>query len=222
MGIYVCKASTLKVMLQQKFSKQHDFGSDIIPGAKDLGAKVQAHLFKGYWEDIGTVRAFYESNLALTDSPNPNFSFYDKDAPIYTMSRFLPPSKVMGADVERSILGDGCIVEPDTRIFHSVIGLRSIIREGCVIEDSMLMGADYYEQYEECEAFQDCLPLGVGKGTHIRGAIVDKNARIGKFCKIINSEGIQESFVTEDSGWVIRDGVVVVIKDCNIPDGTVI
>ncbi|KAL4427779.1 hypothetical protein ABPG75_001868 [Micractinium tetrahymenae] len=222
MGIYVCKASTLQDLLASKFSKQHDFGSDIIPGAKDLGYKVQAHLFKGYWEDIGTVRAFYESNLALTDSPNPNFSFYDKDAPIYTMSRFLPPSKVMGAEVERSILGDGCIIEPDAKILHSVVGLRSIIREGCVIEDSLLMGADYYEQYEECEAFADCLPLGVGKGTHIKGAIVDKNARIGKFCKIINAEGIQESFKTEDDGWVIRDGVVVVIKDSNIPDGTVI
>jgi glucose-1-phosphate adenylyltransferase len=93
--------------------------------------------------------------------------------------------------VERSILGDGCIVEPDAKITHSVVGLRSIIREGCVIEDSLLMGADYYEQYEECEAYADCLPLGVGKGTHIRGAIVDKNARIGKFCKIVNAEGIQ-------------------------------
>ncbi|PSC75177.1 ADP-glucose pyrophosphorylase small subunit isoform A [Micractinium conductrix] len=220
MGIYVCKASALQDLLESKFSKQHDFGSDIIPGAKDLGYKVQAHLFKGYWEDIGTVRAFYESNLALTDSPNPQFSFYDKDAPIYTMSRFLPPSKVMGADVERSILGDGCIVEPDAKIHHSVVGLRSIIREGCVIEDSLLMGADFYEQYDECEAFADCLPLGVGKGTHIRGAIVDKNARIGRFCKIINAEGIQESFKTEDDGWVIRDGVVVVIKDSSIPDGT--
>lgn len=199
-------------------------------------------------------------------------------------------------DVERSILGDGCIVEPDAKITHSVVGLRSIIREGCVIEDSLLMGADYYEQYEECEALADCLPLGVGKGTHIRGAIVDKNARIGKFCKIVNAEGIQvglggrwlhgemgtgkqpavvghgqahrcdrlprplpgvesgegnlesgvsecplwitcmtpaalppllfplqqESFKTEEQGWVIRDGVVVVIKDSNIPDGTII
>jgi len=222
MGIYVCKASALQDLLESKFSQQHDFGSDIIPGAKDLGYKVQAHLFKGYWEDIGTVRAFYESNLALTDSPDPQFSFYDKDAPIYTMSRFLPPSKVMGAEVESSILGDGCIVEPDARILHSVVGLRSIIREGCVIEDTMLMGADYYEQYEECEAFSDCLPLGVGKGTHIKGAIVDKNARIGKFCKIVNAEGIQESFKTEDDGWVIRDGVVVIIKDSNIPDGTII
>ncbi|EFN59695.1 hypothetical protein CHLNCDRAFT_56519 [Chlorella variabilis] len=192
--------------------QQHDFGSDIIPGAKELGCKVQAHLFKGYWEDIGTVRAFYESNLALTDSPNPNFRCGGGRGGVGWV----------GGDVERSILGDGCIVEPDAKIHHSVIGLRSIIREGCVIEDSLLMGADYYEQYEECEAFADCLPLGVGKGTHIKGAIVDKNARIGKFCKIVNAEGIQESFKTEEQGWVIRDGVVVVIKDSNIPDGTII
>lgn len=97
MGIYLCKASAMHHLLTERFTTQNDFGSDIIPGAKDLGMHVQAHLFKGYWEDIGTIRAFYESNLGLTDSPNPNFSFYDKDAPIYTMSRFLPPCKVLSA-----------------------------------------------------------------------------------------------------------------------------
>eukprot|EP00887_Chlorella_sp_A99_P003158 scaffold9.g3158.t1 len=211
MGIYVCKASALHELLTTHFEGKNDFGNDIIPGANDIGMKIQArwmrmavhgcaHLFDGYWEDIGTVRAFYDANLGLTDSPTPAFSFYDKHAPIYTMSRFLPPSKVMGAGALGAL---GCGV---------VVGLRARIRENSVIEDTLLMGSDYYEQPEECNVELDCLPLGVGRGTHIRGAIVDKNARIGKFCKILN----------EDNGYVIRDGIVVIIKDSVIPDGTVI
>lgn len=221
MGIYVCKASTLQDLLLNHFKSEHDFGSDIIPGAKELGFPVQAYLFKGYWEDIGTVRAFYDANLALTDSPQPAFSFYDKDAPIYTMSRFLPPSKVLDADVECSILGDGCIVEEHSKVIHSVIGLRSRIGKNCVIADSLLMGADYYEQLQECDIQAGCTPIGVGDGTEIRGAIVDKNARIGRNVKIINKDNVQEA-MREDEGYVIRDGVVVIIKDATIPDGTVI
>ena len=221
MGIYVCKASALRNLLQERFKEEHDFGNDIIPGANAIGMHVQAYLYNGYWEDIGTVRAFYDANLALTDSPNPAFSFYDKDAPIYTMSRFLPPSKIIDAVVERSILGDGCTVEKGSRVVHSVVGLRSRIKEDCVIEDSLLMGADYYEQYDECEVFTDCLPIGVARGTHIKGAIIDKNARIGKMCRIINVEGVQECY-REEEGWIIRDGVIVVMKDATIKDGTVI
>lgn len=224
MGIYVCKADSLRKLLMDTFKSEHDFGGDIIPGANRVGMTVQAYLFKGYWEDIGTVRAFYDANLSLTDSPEPKFSFYDKDAPIYTMSRFLPPSKVMGADVERSILGDGCTVEKGTKIVHSVIGLRSRIAEDCLIEDSLLMGADYYEQLDECIMASNgdvCKPIGVGRGTHIKGAIVDKNARIGKFCKIINVDGVQEANA-EKEGYVIRDGVVVIVKDADIPDAFVI
>jgi glucose-1-phosphate adenylyltransferase len=221
MGIYVCKASALRNLLQERFKEEHDFGNDIIPGANAIGMHVQAYLYNGYWEDIGTVKAFYDANLALTDSPNPAFSFYDKDAPIYTMSRFLPPSKIIDATVERSILGDGCTVEQGSRVVHSVVGLRSRIKEDCLIEDSLLMGADYYEQYDECEIYTDCLPIGVGRGTHIKGAIVDKNARIGKLCRIINVEGVQECF-REEEGYIIRDGVIVVMKDATIKDGTVI
>jgi glucose-1-phosphate adenylyltransferase len=224
MGIYVCKADSLKYLLNEKFKEEHDFGGDIIPGANKSGMHVQAHLFKGYWEDIGTVRAFYDANLSLTESPKPKFSFYDKDAPIYTTSRFLPPSKVMEADIVDSILGDGCTVEKGTRIVHSVIGLRSRIAKDCLIEDSLLMGADYYEQLEECLASSGgngCHPIGVGEGTHIKGAIVDKNARIGKACKIINVDNVQEANM-EELGWVIRDGVVVVVKDADIKDSTVV
>jgi glucose-1-phosphate adenylyltransferase len=221
MGIYVCKASAMRDLLMDRFPQEDDFGSNIIPGATAVGMHVQAYLYNGYWEDIGTVKAFYEANLALTDSPNPAFSFYDKDAPIYTMSRFLPPSKILDATVEHSILGDGCTIEKGSKVIHSVVGLRSKIREGCIIEDSLLMGADYYEQYDECEIYTDCLPIGVGAGTHIKGAIVDKNARIGRRCVIQNVEGVKES-MRESEGFVIRDGIVVIIKDASIADGTVI
>jgi len=221
MGIYVCKASAMRQLLNEQFKTEHDFGSDIIPGATRTGMAVQAYLYNGYWEDIGTVKAFYDANLALTDSPNPRFSFYDKDAPIYTMSRFLPPSKILDAVVERSILGDGCTIEKGTRVIHSVVGLRSRIKKNCIIEDSMLMGADYYEQYEECEIDANCLPIGVGEGSEIRGAIVDKNARIGRMCKIVNVDGVEEA-MREEEGYVIRDGIVVIIKDATIRDGTII
>lgn len=221
MGIYVCKASAMRQLLMERFTSEHDFGNDIIPGAKDIGMHIQAYLYDGYWEDIGTVKAFYEANLALTDSPEPRFSFYDKDAPIYTMSRFLPPSKILDATVEKSILGDGCTIEKGSRITHSVIGLRSRIKQNCIIEDSLLMGADYFEQYDECEVYADCLPIGVGSGTNIKGAIVDKNARIGRRCVIQNVEGVDEA-MRESEGYVIRDGIVVIIKDATIPDGTVI
>ena len=221
MGIYVCKASAMQDLLGKHFTEEHDFGSDIIPGAKDMGMHVQAYLYDGYWEDIGTVKAFYDANLALTDTPNPAFSFYDKDAPIYTMSRFLPPSKVIDATVEKSIIGDGCTIESGTKVMHSVVGLRSRIGKDCIIEDSLLMGADYYEQPGDCEVFSDCLPIGVGRGTHIKGAIVDKNARIGRFCRIVNVDNVQEA-MREDEGYVIRDGVIVVTKDASIPDGTII
>ena len=214
MGIYVCKASALNDLLGKHFQSEHDFGNDIIPGAKDMGMRVQAHLYDGYWEDIGTVKAFYDANLALTDTPNPAFSFYDKDAPIYTMSRFLPPSKVLDATVERSIIGDGCVIDSGSSVVHSVIGLRSRIGKDCKIEDSLLMGSDYYEQAGECDVYSDCLPIGVGRGTEIKGAIVDKNARIGRHCRIVNVDNVQEA-MREDEGYVIRDGVIV-ITDCVI------
>ena len=221
MGIYVCKASALNELLGKHFQSEHDFGNDIIPGAKDMGMRVQAHLYDGYWEDIGTVKAFYDANLALTDTPNPAFSFYDKDAPIYTMSRFLPPSKVLDATIERSIIGDGCVIESGSSVIHSVIGLRSRIGKDCKIEDSLLMGSDFYEQAGECDVYSDCLPIGVGRGTEIKGAIVDKNARIGRHCRIVNVDNVQEA-MREDEGYVIRDGVIVITKDATIPDGTII
>eukprot|EP00238_Polyblepharides_amylifera_P004644 CAMPEP_0196583516 /NCGR_PEP_ID=MMETSP1081-20130531/43877_1 /TAXON_ID=36882 /ORGANISM="Pyramimonas amylifera, Strain CCMP720" /LENGTH=457 /DNA_ID=CAMNT_0041904435 /DNA_START=204 /DNA_END=1577 /DNA_ORIENTATION=+ len=219
MGIYVFKRECMESLLSEHFPLANDFGSEVIPGAKDIGMHIQAYLFDGYWEDIGTIKAFYESNLNLT-MPKPNFSFYDRKAPIYTQSRFLPPSKLMNCDVSQSIIGDGCFIE-NSKIHHSVIGLRSIISTGCTIEDALLMGADYYEEYDECEAIPDCLPIGIGAGSTIRKAIIDKNARIGMDCQIINKEGVQEAS-KESEGYFIKDGIITVCKDAEISPGTII
>jgi glucose-1-phosphate adenylyltransferase len=221
MGIYVMKATALRDLLQHKMPYANDFGNEIIPAAKEAGYKVQAYAFEGYWEDIGTIEAFYHANLALVDPTKSNFSFYDKDLPIYTMSRFLPPSKVVDCEVHNAIIGDGTLIKAGTRISNSVIGLRSLINEDCVVEDTLMMGSDYYETLDECEFVPGCLPMGIGRGTTVRGAIIDKNARIGERCQIVNKEKVQEAN-HEDKGYVIKDGIMVIVKDFAIPSGTVI
>jgi len=221
MGIYVCKATAIHDLLIEHFPTADDFGSEVIPGAKDMGMHIQAYLYDGYWEDIGTVEAFYEANLALTDDPVPKFSFYDKDAPIYTMSRFLPPSKITNSNISRSILGDGCVVRSGCTVEHSVVGLRALINEGCTITDSLIMGSDYFETLEECALIPGCLPMGIGANSTVRKSIVDKNARIGNNVQIINKEGVTEAN-RENEGWVIKDGITIIIKDSTIPDGTII
>lgn len=221
MGIYVFKASAMLDLLTEKFKDSTDFGGEIIPGANREGMHVQAYLFDGYWEDIGTIEAFYHANLGLTDSPSPKFSFYDRDAPIYTTSRYLPPSKLTDCEVTNSIIGDGCVIHKAT-VTHSVVGLRALIKPGSVIEDALIMGADFYEEREECELLPGCLPIGIGENTLVRKTIVDKNARIGSNVQIINKEGVRESFDHEDEGYIIRDGIITIIKDAIIPDGTII
>ena len=221
MGIYVFKASAMLDLLTEKFKDSTDFGGEIIPGANREGMHVQAYLFDGYWEDIGTIEAFYNANLGLTDSPSPKFSFYDRDAPIYTTSRFLPPSKLTDCEVTDSIIGDGCVIHNAT-VKHSVIGLRALIKPGSIIEDALIMGADFYEEREECELLPGCLPIGIGENTIVRKAIIDKNARVGSNVQIINKEDVLECFDHEDEGYIIRDGIITIIKDAIIPDGTVI
>ena len=184
--------------------------------------KVQAYLYDGYWEDIGTIKAFYDSNLALTD-PNPKFSFFDRNAPIYTQSRYLPPSKIMSAQVTGSVLGDGCLIMDDATIDHSVVGLRSIVNKGATVKDCLLMGADYYQTEAEIAAAVAAgkVPIGIGAGSTVTNCIVDKNACIGKNVQIINKEGVQEA-KDEANGYWIRDGIVTIIKDAEIPDGTIL
>mmetsp|Transcript_13575 Transcript_13575/g.26007 ORF Transcript_13575/g.26007 Transcript_13575/m.26007 type:complete len:526 (-) Transcript_13575:274-1851(-) len=222
MGIYVFKTSAMIDLLTKHFPEANDFGSEVIPGANAIGMNIQAFLFDGYWEDIGTIEAFYKSNLALCESGDKlKFSFYDHEFPIYTMSRFLPPSKMVDCEVKDSVIGDGCVIRHGSRVSNSVIGLRSLIGSNCVIEDALIMGSDYYETMEECELLPGCMPIGLGNGTVVRKCIIDKNARIGHNCQIINKDNVQEA-MKEEEGYIIKDGIVVIIKDSIIPDGTII
>jgi glucose-1-phosphate adenylyltransferase len=220
MGIYVFKKEVLKKLLLEA-PEQTDFGKEIIPAsAKDLN--VQAYLFKGYWEDIGTIEAFFDANLALTKQPQPPFSFYDEEAPIYTRSRYLPPTKLLDCQVTESIVGEGCILK-ECRVANSVLGVRTRIESDCDIQDTLIMGADYYQPYAERQSSDNIakVPMGIGAGSVIRRAIVDKNACIGRNVQIINKDGVDEGD-RENQGFYIRNGIVVVMKNAVIPNGTVI
>jgi glucose-1-phosphate adenylyltransferase len=220
MGIYVFKREALVKLLRESMERT-DFGKEIIP-ASSKDYNVQAFLFNGYWEDIGTIEAFYEANMALTQQPYPPFSFYDEKAPIYTRPRYLPPTKLLNCQIRESIIAEGCILK-DCAITHSVLGVRTRVESGCVIEDTMLMGADYYQSLSDRTNSEDSntIPLGIGKDSVIRRAIVDKNARIGSNVHIINKDNVQEA-ERENLGFFIRSGIVVVFKGATIPDGTVI
>ena len=219
MGIYVFKKQVL-IDLLEKAPDQTDFGKEIIPGAA-ADYNLQAYLFDGYWEDIGTIEAFFNANLALTKQPKPPFSFYDTNAPIYTRARYLPPSKLLNSRVTESMIGEGCILK-DCRIDRSVLGVRTRIGADCVIEESLIMGADDYQAFAEQNAPEDSqIPIGIGEKTTIRRAIVDKNARIGQNVQIVNKDRVEESN-RESLGFYIRNGIVVVLKNAIIPDGTVI
>ncbi|OKH22583.1 glucose-1-phosphate adenylyltransferase [Hydrococcus rivularis NIES-593] len=220
MGIYVFKKDVLEKLLEAN-PDYTDFGKEIIPAsAKDYN--IQAYLFKGYWEDIGTIEAFYEANLALTQQPQPTFSFYDEKAPIYTRARYLPPSKMLDCTITESMISEGCILK-ECRIHHSVLGIRTRVEKDCVIEDSLLMGCDFYEPFAERQSNLENgkVSVGIGAGTTIRRAIVDKNARIGHKVQIVNKDRVEEA-EREKEGFYIRNGIVVVLKNATIPDGTVI
>jgi glucose-1-phosphate adenylyltransferase len=221
MGIYVFSKEAM-IKLLESDETQTDFGKDILPKAISHQYNVQAYLFNDYWEDIGTVRSFYEANLALTEQPNPPFSFYEEDAPIYTRPRFLPPSKILDSQISQSIISEGCLIK-QAKIHHSVVGVRTRIGQGAVIEDSLLMGADFYERAADRDKSRaDGLPsVGIGDRSHIKGAIVDKNARIGAQVQILNKDHVEEGG-SEDGTFYIRSGIVVIPKNGVIADGTVI
>jgi len=160
--------------------------------------------------------------MALTKQPQPPFSFYDEKAPIYTRSRYLPPTKLLDCIVTESMISEGCIIK-NCRISHSVLGIRTRIESDCLIEDSLIMGCDYYEPFAERTAIleEKKIPIGIGSGTTIRGAIIDKNARIGKNVSLVNKDRVEEANREED-GFYIRNGIIVVLKNACIADGTVI
>ncbi len=210
MGIYVFNRGVLVECLNQH--EMVDFGKHIIPAAiKERN--VSGYIFNGYWEDIGTIRAFYEANLDLTDLL-PKYSFFDASLPIYTHPRFLPGSKINGASLRQAIIADGCIIT-DAHIERSVIGVRSLIQTGATIRNSIVMGADYYEtDTSNVPAGQP--PIGVGRNCVIDRAIIDKNARIADGV-VITPEGKPSNF--DGGNYFIRDGIVVVPKNAVIPEG---
>lgn len=217
MGVYCFRADVLQRVLTG--TEAEDFGREIIPAAIE-NARVYAYEFEGYWEDIGTVRSFYEANLAL-GRPDPPFDFYDLEHPIYTHPRFLPPTVTDGCDLEQAVVADGCLIH-GSDIKQSVIGLRSVIGPEVRLIRSVLMGADFFETAER-KAENRALErpdVGIGRGSSIEGAIIDKNARIGEGVTIRAHDPDSEMIETEN--YVIRDGIVVIPKNGVILDGTVI
>jgi len=213
MGIYVFNADVLMQLLTD--SDESDFGKHIIPQAIEE-RKVFSHIFEGYWKDIGTIGMFHEANVALTDLI-PEYTFYDAKAPVYTHMRYLPPSKINCCDLNRCLLSDGCIISGH-RILHSVVGTRAVVGEGTVIEHSVIMGADYFEQEKEGQNQSSGLvPLGIGKDCYVKNAIIDKNVRIGDSV-YISPDGKDEGEVNEY--YVVRDGIIVIPKNTVIPSGT--
>ncbi|XP_057956772.1 glucose-1-phosphate adenylyltransferase large subunit 3, chloroplastic/amyloplastic [Malania oleifera] len=220
MGVYVFKKEILLNLLRWRFPTANDFGSEIIPAsAKEFF--IKAYLFNDYWEDIGTIRSFFEANLALTSHP-PRFSFYDATKPMYTSRRTLPPSKIDNSKLVDSIISHGSFLT-NCFIEHSVIGIRSRINSKAHLKDTVMLGADYYETDAEIASLlaEGRVPIGIGENTRIKDCIIDKNARIGKNVIISNSEGVQEADRSSE-GFYIRSGITITLKNSTIKDGTVI
>ena len=249
MGIYVFEKKVLLELLNTTYPRANDFGSEVIPNAAKT-LKVQAYLFEGYWEDIGTIKSFFDANLALAKDPA-RFEFYDAVNPIYTSPRFLPPAKaraaacarccfalpltraplvaplttcpqLMGCKVKDTILAHGVFMDR-CEVENAIIGLRSRIEAGVKIKDAMIIGADFYETAEQRAQLlkEGKVPVGIGANSVISNAIIDKNGRIGKNCVITNKEGVEEA-AREADGYYIRSGIVCVLRNGTIKDGTVI
>ncbi len=211
MGIYLFNTDVLIEMLEG--TTYDDFGGEVIPAAIQSYA-VYGYDFDGYWADIGTIRSYYETSLSLT-TVDPPFNFYDPEDPIYTRPRFLPGSILDGATMSDVMLAEGCRIYR-AKIDHAIIGLRSQVRDGARIKDTILMGADYYDTLATV-AQAGGIPLGIGPDCHIEGAIIDKNVRVGEGVVIRPfPRGTNE----DHDSWVVRDGIVVVPKDKVLPAGT--
>jgi glucose-1-phosphate adenylyltransferase len=216
MGIYFFKASALERALDNDYT---DFGHEVIPRLIE-NARVQSYVFGGFWEDIGTIRSFYDTNLNLA-SPYPDFNFYDEKMPIYTHRRDLPPSKFTKCSLDHSLAADGCVIV-DSTVRNSVIGVRTIVEAGCELDGVVCMGADFYETQQRMQARQNRgePKVGIGRNTKVRGAIIDKNARIGENCTIgyDDTTRVDGDYPTH----FVRDGIIVIPKNGTIPPGTVI
>ncbi|KDP38538.1 hypothetical protein JCGZ_04463 [Jatropha curcas] len=220
MGVYVFKTEVLLKLLRWSYPSSNDFGSEIIPSAV-MHHNVQAYLFNDYWEDIGTIKSFFDANLSLAEQP-PKFEFYDSKTPFYTCPRFLPPTKVDKCKIVDAIISHGCFLQ-ECSIQHSVVGVRSRLESGVELIDTMMMGADYYQTESEIASLlaEGKVPVGVGQNTKIRNCIIDKNAKIGRDVVITNADGVLEADRPEE-GFYIRSGITAIPKDATIKDGTII
>lgn len=215
MGIYVFKRDVIFKLLENDLA---DFGKHIIPQAIP-NLRVYSHVFQGYWEDIGTIRAFFEANLDVS-SELPRFNFFDMSSPIFSRPRFLPGSKINGAQIDHAVISDGCIINP-SQISHSIVGLRCVVGAGAVLKRCILLGSDYYESKDSIVEHESAGKprIGIGANTRIENTIVDKNARIGDNV-VITPDGKPE--IVDHPMYYIRDGIVIIPKNGVIPHGTVI
>ena len=216
MGIYMFGRDLLVRTITDP--KLVDFGRHIIPKLVPE-VRVHAYVYRGYWEDVGTIQSYFDANLALCQ-PVPPFDFYDTSRPVYSNPRFLPATKIEGSTVENALVAEGSvIVQADIR--HALVGIRARVGRGVRVQDSLILGNDYYETTEEVQraAGSGLPPIGIGDETVIERAIVDKNARIGRGVRIVNEAGLREK---DGAGYFIRDGIVIVPKNAAIADGTVV
>ena len=211
MGIYLFNRQALTAVLEH--TDYQDFGREVFP-ASIRSRHVQVHVFDGYWEDIGTIGSFYEANLQLAQAAPP-FELVSEEASIFTRPRFLPPTRIDGAEIERSLIADGCIIEPGARVINSVVGLRCRIGRDVTIRDSVIMGSDYYESERITteDNSGDLPPIGIGAGSHIERAIVDKNCRIAPATRVVLPSDWAGEDRVDRPGIAVRDGVLVVEKD---------
>ncbi|KAK9074805.1 hypothetical protein SSX86_003124 [Deinandra increscens subsp. villosa] len=232
MGIYVMNRHVMIKLLKESFPKANDLKNEVIPGAISLGLKVHAYQFDGYWEDMRSIEAYYKANMESTEKENMKYNFHDRDFPLYTLPRHLPPSLVTDAVITDSTIGDGCILNRCS-IRSSIIGPRTRVGDGAVIEDSVIMGSDIYQvnapPRKKCTnillfSCQQSVPehsIGIGEGSFIKKAIIDKNVRIGKNVKIINRDNVLEGN-NEADGYIITSGIIVVLRGAVFPDESIL
>jgi glucose-1-phosphate adenylyltransferase len=218
MGIYLFNRDALLHLLAAR-PPATDFGKEIFPRSIQ-SHRVQAYLFDGYWEDVGTIKAYHEANLALAGD-NPPFDFHSPEGVIYTRMRYLPASRISGASLDHCLVSDGCVVSPGARLERCILGVRSHLCRDVVLRDTVMIGADRFEtEAERTVSRKRGLPhLGVGEGSVVERAIVDKDCRIGRHVRLVNRRGVEND---EGSNFVIRDGIIVIPKVTVVPDGTVI
>ncbi|KAI8554255.1 hypothetical protein RHMOL_Rhmol05G0084100 [Rhododendron molle] len=220
MGVYVFKTDVLLRLLRWRYPTSNDFGSEIIP-SEVAEHNVQAYIFRDYWEDIGTIKSFYDANLALTKE-FPKFHFYDPKTPFFTSPKFLPPTKMDKCQIKDSIISHGCFLR-ECSIEHSIVGERSRLDSGVELKDTLMMGADYYQTEAEIASLvaEGKIPIGIGKNTKIRKCIIDKNVKIGDDVVIMNKDRVEEADRPKE-GFYIRSGITILLEKATIDDGTII